>query len=110
MDKFKIRRTIFGGSIFILLACVGCGTVVETMKDDKQSAAITASCIDASSSIVDYKEPGFHEVASNGVNPICPTCGQIIEGPSVFLTYNEIKQVLKAMIARKQLQASLSTV
>lgn len=97
MDKYKIRRTVLGGSILLLLACVSCGTVVETMKDDKPSAAITASCVDASSAISDYKDPGFNSVASNGVNAICPTCGQIIEGPNVFLTYNEIK-LLAALV------------
>lgn len=91
MDKYKIRRTVLGGSILLLLACVSCGTVVETMKDDKPSVAITASCVDASSAISDYKDYGFNSVASNGVNAICPTCGQIIGGPNVFLTYNEIK-------------------
>lgn len=90
MDKYKIRRTVFGSSIFLLLACAGCGTIVSSMTVD-ESTTSSASYANTEKTTTDYVEISNNKIASNGVNLICPTCGQIIEGPDVFLTYNEIK-------------------
>lgn len=89
MDKYKLRRTALVGSVISILASAGCGTVVSSMTNEAKSEASVVA-LDTSAA---YEEPGMLTVATNGVNPICPTCGQIIEGPDVFLTYNEIKML-----------------
>lgn len=97
MDKYKFRRTILGCSALVLLTGVGCGTTVSSMTNETESAVDTTSYSAVLEVSATYEEPGFNSVASNDVNAICPTCGQIIEGPNVFLTYNEIK-LLAALV------------
>lgn len=91
MDKYTHRRIALCGSIIILLTSVGCGAVVSSMRNETESSADVAPCSAVLEASAAYEGHGFNAVASNGVNAICPTCGQIIEGPNVFLTYNEIK-------------------
>lgn len=90
MDKLKLRRFIFGGSTFLMVACVSCGTIVSSMTNDESVTSATSYAI-IGESTTENVETNSNTIASTGVNTICPTCGQAIAGPDVFLTYNEIK-------------------
>lgn len=71
---------------------MSCGTIVSNITVDEPTTN-AASYTNTDKTITDYVETNYNKIASNGVNPICPTCGQIIEGFDVFLTYNEIKML-----------------
>lgn len=94
MDKYKFRRTVLCGSIFLLLFGAGCGAVSAGLEEPANasvsSAETTADHAKSAGFTNAVETTSFDRVATNNVNPICPTCGQIIEGPEVFLTSSEI--------------------
>lgn len=93
MDKYLFRRTIAAvGSVAVVLG----GSIAAFAYNISDVEPLSnKSAVEQVSP--DPKTLSVTKTATNEVNPVCPFCGQIIDGYDNFLTWSEI-QLLASLV------------
>ncbi len=93
MDKYLLRRTIAAvGSVAVVLG----GSIAAFAYNISDVESLSNESV-AEQVRPDPKTLSVTKTANNEVNPVCPFCGQIIDGYDNFLTWGEI-QLLASLV------------